>query len=105
MRKQRCYVPLVSTAVCCACSVFSISSAVAIHDRFLWHNFLTCYKRLKEKINMTKQSSIWMLALMVALSFTSCEAIGSIFKAGMWAGIIIVIIVVALIIWIIRKVL
>lgn len=54
---------------------------------------------------MMKQRSIWMLALLVAVSFTSCQAIEGIFKAGFWAGIIVVIIVVALIIWIIRKVL
>ena len=35
--------------------------------------------------------------------FSSCEVIGGIFKAGMWSGIIIVVIVVALIIWLISK--
>ena len=54
---------------------------------------------------MMKRSSIWMMALLVAMSFTSCQAIGDIFKAGFWVGIIVVIIVVALIIWVIRKVL
>ncbi|MCA5004231.1 hypothetical protein [Sphingobacterium bovistauri] len=34
---------------------------------------------------------------------SSCEVIGGIFKAGVWSGIIIVVIVVALIIWLISK--
>lgn len=54
---------------------------------------------------MTKQNSTWMLVLLVALSLTSCEAIGGIFKAGFWVGIIVVIVVVALILWVIRKIL
>jgi hypothetical protein len=39
----------------------------------------------------------------VTLLLSSCEVIGGIFKAGMWVGIIIVVIVVALIIWLISK--
>jgi len=34
---------------------------------------------------------------------SSCEVIGGIFKAGIWSGIIIVVIVIALIIWLISK--
>ncbi len=42
--------------------------------------------------------------VILSLSLTSCEAIGGIFKAGMWIGVIIVIIVIALILWLVRKV-
>jgi hypothetical protein len=41
--------------------------------------------------------------LLLVVSLTSCEAIGGIFKAGMWSGIIVVAIVVALIIFIITR--
>lgn len=34
---------------------------------------------------------------------SSCEVIGGIFKAGVWSGIIVVVIVIALIIWLISK--
>ena len=34
---------------------------------------------------------------------SSCEVIGGIFKAGVWSGIIVVVIVVALIIWLISR--
>ena len=45
------------------------------------------------------------LGLVIAIiSFlTSCSAIEGIFKAGMWSGIFIVVIVVALIFWLISK--
>ncbi|KLT66237.1 hypothetical protein AB669_08810 [Pedobacter sp. BMA] len=46
------------------------------------------------------------LALIAFLCTTlsSCELIGGIFKAGVWSGIIIVVVVVALLIWILAKV-
>jgi len=39
----------------------------------------------------------------MALSLSSCEAIAGIFKAGMWFGIIGIIVIVAIILWIINK--
>lgn len=38
------------------------------------------------------------------ISLTSCDAIAGIFKAGMWVGIIIVVAVIALVLWLIRKI-
>ncbi|HET7897743.1 MAG TPA: phosphatidate cytidylyltransferase [Flavisolibacter sp.] len=54
---------------------------------------------------MMKRSYAWMFVLLAAMSLTSCEVVGGIFKAGVWVGIIIVILVVALILWLIRRVL
>lgn len=45
------------------------------------------------------------LFLFFLLTFTSCELIGDIFQAGIWVGIIAVVIVVALVIWLIKKIL
>lgn len=46
-----------------------------------------------------------IIAILCALPFlSSCEAIAGIFKAGMWTGIIIVAIVIAIIIWIATKI-
>lgn len=42
--------------------------------------------------------------LLMSITLSSCEAIAGIFKAGVWVGIIVVVIVVALIFWIISKV-
>lgn len=46
------------------------------------------------------------LALIALLSTTlaSCDLIEGIFKAGVWTGIIVVVLVIALIIWLISKV-
>jgi hypothetical protein len=48
------------------------------------------------------------LSLVLAIGFlmitlTSCEAIGGIFKAGVWTGLILVAIVIAIVIFIISR--
>lgn len=45
-----------------------------------------------------------LLLLTVMFTFTSCEVIGDIFKAGMGVGIFLVIAVIALIIFVISKI-
>jgi len=44
------------------------------------------------------------LVALFATTLTSCELVEGIFKAGVWSGVIIVIVVLALIIWLISKV-
>ena len=44
---------------------------------------------------------LFLLAALPLLS--SCEAMGTIFKAGMWWGFILVFIVIAIIVWVISK--
>jgi hypothetical protein len=51
-------------------------------------------------MNNTKLLSI--LAFFLVL-LSSCEAIEGIFKVGMWAGILIVVVIIAIIIWLINK--
>lgn len=52
-----------------------------------------------------KRSNTLFFALLLVISFTvsSCEAIGDIFKAGVWGGIIIAALVVGVILWLINK--
>jgi cytosine/uracil/thiamine/allantoin permease len=45
-----------------------------------------------------------MLVALLATTLTSCELVEGIFKAGMWTGVIIVVIILALIIWLVSKV-
>lgn len=54
---------------------------------------------------MTRLSVTKMMAilLVMAISFSSCQAIESIFKAGVWVGVIVVVVVVAIIFWLISK--
>jgi hypothetical protein len=44
------------------------------------------------------------ILLMSCFSFTGCQAIGDIFKAGVWSGVLLVVGVIALVIFIIVKV-
>jgi len=44
-----------------------------------------------------------MLFFLLTLILSSCAAIGGIFKAGVWTGIIIILVVVGLIVFIISR--
>ncbi|HEU0125217.1 MULTISPECIES: hypothetical protein [Flavobacterium] len=44
-----------------------------------------------------------LMVFVILFSFTSCELVGDIFKAGMGFGIFIVIFIIAIIIWIFAK--
>jgi hypothetical protein len=47
----------------------------------------------------------WILSILsMAMLLTGCEIIGDIFKAGMWVGIIIVVLVAGLVFWLVRKI-
>jgi len=46
---------------------------------------------------------ILMLSV-VAVGLTGCELIGDIFKAGIWVGIILVVGIIALVLFLIRKI-
>ncbi|WP_205314211.1 hypothetical protein [Pedobacter namyangjuensis] len=52
---------------------------------------------------MKKYTPLALVALLCT-TLTSCDLITGIFEAGMWTGIIVVVIVLALIIWLISKV-
>ena len=53
--------------------------------------------------NMNKLTLYAALATILIFG-TGCEAIGGIFKAGVWAGVLLVVVVIALIIFVISKV-
>jgi hypothetical protein len=43
------------------------------------------------------------LIIVFSLLLSSCQAIAGIFKAGVWVGVIVVVILVGLILWLIGK--
>ena len=51
-----------------------------------------------------KTTGILSILMLASVMLTSCEAIGSIFKAGFWTGAIGIILLVLIIIYIIAKV-
>jgi hypothetical protein len=52
---------------------------------------------------MKQFTSIWIFALALIMSLTSCELVGGIFKAGFWTAIILIVIVVVVIIWVVNR--
>jgi hypothetical protein len=44
-----------------------------------------------------------LFLLTLAVTVSGCEIVGGIFKAGMWVGVIMVVLVVALIVWVMNK--
>jgi hypothetical protein len=52
---------------------------------------------------MQKNLSLLITLFVLCVSVTSCEVVGGIFKAGVWTGFIVIILVVALILWIISR--
>lgn len=51
------------------------------------------------------RNSITLIVLLLASSFllSGCEALGNIFQAGMWVGVIVVVLIIALVLWLIGK--
>ncbi|RDC57374.1 hypothetical protein DU508_09445 [Pedobacter chinensis] len=54
-------------------------------------------------MNMKRAFPLVLIAFLCS-TLSSCELVEGIFKAGVWSGIIIVVVVVALLIWILAKI-
>ncbi len=52
------------------------------------------------KFNLGKMA---LVVFFVVMTLSSCQAIGDIFKTGVWFGVIGVIVVIAIIFWLINK--
>ncbi|WP_191967823.1 hypothetical protein [Rhizosphaericola mali] len=52
---------------------------------------------------MKKQIIAMSFLVLTMMSLSGCQVVGTIFKAGMWWGIIMVVIVIVAIIWLISK--
>ena len=64
-------------------------------------NSLKIIKTLK--ITIMKKFTLLSLAVFALLSLSSCDAIGTIFKAGMWWAFILIAGVVGLVIWLFTR--
>lgn len=53
---------------------------------------------------MKKNNGILLAALFFLITtMNSCEVVGGIFKAGVWVGVLVVVLVVGIILWVIGK--
>lgn len=52
-----------------------------------------------------KKFNLSLLSVLMIIMFTasSCEVVGGIFKAGIWTGVIIIVLIVVLVLWLIGK--
>ncbi|MEO8962534.1 MAG: hypothetical protein ABI325_11675 [Ginsengibacter sp.] len=55
-------------------------------------------------MNKTKLKLLTFLLISTSFLLSSCQAIAGIFKAGLWVGVIGIVILIAIILWIISKV-
>jgi cytosine/uracil/thiamine/allantoin permease len=53
---------------------------------------------------MTKRYSPLAIIALLSTSLASCELVQGIFKAGVWTGVIVVVLVLALVIWLISRI-
>lgn len=52
---------------------------------------------------MKTLNQIWILLVGIMITFSSCEVVQGIFKAGFWSAIILIVVVVALILWLVGR--
>ncbi|WP_084111013.1 phosphatidate cytidylyltransferase [Chryseobacterium taiwanense] len=50
-----------------------------------------------------KKLSVYSIIMLCLFSLTSCEAVETIFKAGMWWGIILVVGIIGIILWLFSR--
>ena len=69
------------------------------------NNFLinACRTGIKTTTMKKNLFPAFLAILILASTLSSCEAIGGIFKAGVWVGVIIVVAIIALVLFIISK--
>jgi hypothetical protein len=57
----------------------------------------------KKRSDMQKLSTLWICAIAMVMTLSSCEIVGGIFKAGFWTAIILIVLVIILILWLVRR--
>jgi Rrf2 family protein len=55
------------------------------------------------RMPMKHSSYLVVFLLLSTVALTGCEAIGDIFKAGVWTGVLLVILVIGLIVWLLTR--
>jgi Rrf2 family protein len=64
----------------------------------------TTLKRINRNRRMPmKQLSLFVLLFLSTGALAGCEAIGDIFKAGVWTGVLLVILVIGVIVWLLTR--
>jgi uncharacterized membrane protein YkvI len=54
-------------------------------------------------MSMKHSSYLFVLLSLSTVALTGCEVIGDIFKAGVWVGVLLVILVIGIVVWLLTK--
>jgi hypothetical protein len=52
---------------------------------------------------MKHSSYLFVVVLLSTVALNGCEVIGDIFKAGVWTGVLLVILVIGIIVWLLTR--
>jgi hypothetical protein len=52
---------------------------------------------------MKQLSGIWLFVVALAMTLSSCEVVGGIFKAGFYSAIIVIVLVIIIILWLVNR--
>lgn len=52
---------------------------------------------------MKQFNHVWFFLAAITILFSSCEALGDVFQAGMITSVVIIVIVIALILWLVSR--
>jgi hypothetical protein len=97
-----CYALLTWSAPALAFVVWTCANLLPRADARPWNKICTqTANQLLMRSNTTKLINV--LLFIALLSFQACAVVGGIFKAGVWVGVIAVVIVVGIVIWIVSK--
>ncbi|WP_194975068.1 hypothetical protein [Aquiflexum lacus] len=61
--------------------------------------------KIQNSIDMKNQILKILALFLFMITFTGCSVIGDIFEAGLWVGVIIVVLIIVFVFWIIKKLL
>jgi hypothetical protein len=105
------------------CALFPLHGSVAIRCFFSWQRDCAGqnHPATASLSEQARQPPVWWInakqhspmqrnsfsligiCFLLCLSLTSCEIIGNIFEAGVWTGVIAILLVIGLIIWLIGR--
>jgi Rrf2 family protein len=57
----------------------------------------------KRRMPMKNSSFLTVFSLLSTVALTGCEVIGDVFKAGVWTGVLLVILVIGIIVWLLTR--
>lgn len=61
------------------------------------------FKIVASAVTMKHSWFLFVFLLLSTVSLTGCEVIGDIFKAGVWVGAVLVILVIGIIVWLVTR--